>query len=101
MKVLLASAVGFACFLIFSCSKGNTGPNTGACANSIFPVTTGSVWYYADSAFSDSVVTAAYLDTMTLTGKTIQDNTGTIYFGLNDPFGWFFGSYVSVDPSND
>ena len=67
----------------------------------MFPLTQGSVWYYADSAFSDSVVTAAYLDTMTVTKVPYTDQSGTVYLELNDPYGWFDGSYISVDPSND
>jgi hypothetical protein len=101
MKVLLTSAVVFACFLILSCSKGSSGPSPGAGPQSLFPLKTGTIWYYADSAFSDSVILAAYLDTMTATSKTFQDGMGTLYFELNDPFGWFNGSYISVDPSND
>ena len=101
MKVLLTSAVVFACFLVFSCSKHSTGPNPGSGANSLFPLVQGSAWYYADSAFTDSTVTAAYLDTMTVTKATTTDNTGTVYVELNDPYGWFDGSYISVDPSND
>jgi hypothetical protein len=101
MKVLLTSAVVFVCFLVMSCSKHSSGPNPGSGAQSLFPLTQGNVWYYADSAFSDSVVTAAYLDTMTVTKNTYEDQTGTIYLELNDPYGWFDGSYISVDPSND
>ena len=101
MKVLLTSAVVFACFLVISCSKHSSGPNPGSGAQSLFPLVQGSIWYYADSAFSDSVVTAAYLDTMTVTKNTYQDQTGTTYLELNDPYGWFDGSYISVDPSND
>ena len=101
MKVLFTSAVVFACIFVVSCSKHSSGPNPGSGANSIFPLTNGSTWYYMDSAFSDSVVTAAYFDTMTVTKNTFQDNMGTVYLELNDPYGWFDGSYISVDPSND
>jgi len=101
MKVLFTSAVVFACFLVFSCSKHSSGPNPGSGPQSLFPLTQGSVWYYADSAFSDSVVTAAYLDTMTVTKVPYTDQSGTVYLELNDPYGWFDGSYISVDPSND
>jgi hypothetical protein len=100
MKVLLTSAVALLCFTVISCSKHSTGPSPGAGPNSLFPLKPGNIWYYADSAYSDSVLTAAYLDTMYSTSKAYQDNTGTIYFELNDTYGWFFGSYVSVDPSN-
>jgi hypothetical protein len=101
MKVLLTSAVVFACFLVISCSKGTTAPNPGSGPQALFPLVQGSVWYYSDSAFSDSSVTAAYLDTMTVTKETYQDQNGTIYLGVNDPNGWFNGSFISVDPSND
>ena len=100
MKVLLTSAVILTSLLIFSCSKKSTPPNPGSGPNSLFPLTQGSTWYYVDSAFSDSVVTAAYLDTMTVTKNAYQDNTGLIYLELNDTYGWFLGSYISVDPSN-
>jgi len=102
MKVLLTSAVVFACFLVISCSKGTSGPNPGSGPTALFPLVQGSVWYYADSAFTDTSATAyAYLDTMTVTKNTYQDQNGTIYLELNDPNGWFNGSYISVDPSND
>jgi hypothetical protein len=100
MKVLLTSIVVFGCFLVFSCSKHSTGPNAGSGPNSLFPLVQGSSWIYADSAFSDSTVTAAYLDTVTLTKTTYQDQYGTVYLELNDPYGWFLGSYIAVDPSN-
>ena len=38
---------------------------------------------------------------MTVSTRTYQDQLGTLYFELNDTYGWFNGSYVSVDPSND
>jgi hypothetical protein len=102
MKVLLTSAVVFACFLVISCSKGTTPPNPGSGPTSLFPLVQGSVWYYADSSFTDtSAVAYAYLDTMTVTKNTYQDQNGTIYLEMNDPNGWFNGSYISVDPSND
>src|ERR1700759_3425552 len=100
MKVLLTSAVIFASLLIFSCSKKSTPPNPGSGPNSLFPLTQNYTWYYVDSAFTDSVLTAAYIDTMTVTKNGYQDQSGTIYLELNDPYGWFFGSYISVDPSN-
>src|SRR5271170_5000276 len=100
MKVLLTSAVVFVCLVVISCSKHSSGPSAGSGANSLFPLTQGSTWYYADSAFSDSTVTAAYLDTMTVTKTAYQDQSGTIYLELNDLYGWFDGSYISVDPSN-
>jgi hypothetical protein len=102
MKVLFASALLFACIFVVSCSKHSSGPNPGSGATSLFPLTYGSSWVYMDSAFSDSVVEAAYLDTMTVTKNTWQDPTlGTVYLEMNDPYGWFDGSYIAVDPSND
>jgi hypothetical protein len=100
MKVLFTSAVIFACLAVISCSKHSSGPNPGSGPNSLFPLTQGGIWYYADSAFSDSTVTAAYLDTMTVTKTAYQDQSGTIYLEMNDVYGWFDGSYISVDPSN-
>jgi hypothetical protein len=100
MKVLFTSAVIFTCLVVISCSKHSSPPNPGSGPNSLFPLVQGSVWYYADSAFSDSTVTAAYLDTMTVTKTPYQDQSGTIYLELSDPYGWFDGSYISVDPSN-
>lgn len=102
MKLLLTSATVFSLFLVVSCSKGTSGPNPGSGSNSIFPLAQGNVWYYQDSAFNDSgAVIAAYSDTMTTTKETYTDATNTIYVGLNNPFGWFDGSFISVDPSND
>ena len=102
MKVLLTSAVVFACiFWSFRVVSIVPVPIPGAGPSPLFPLTQGSIWYYTDSAFSDSVVTAAYLDTMTVTKNTYQDQHGTVYLELNDPYGWFDGSYISVDPSND
>jgi hypothetical protein len=102
MKLLLTSATVFSLFLVISCSKGTSGPNPGSGANSIFPLEQGNVWYYQDSAFNDSgVVTNAYSDTMTVTKETYTDANNTIYLGLNNPYGWFDGSFISVDPSND
>jgi hypothetical protein len=101
MKVLLTSVTILACICIFSCSKNSTPPNPGSGPNSLFPLTQGDTWYYQDSAFSDSNVLAAYSDTMTVTRQTYQDQTGTIYLGVSNPYGWFAGSYISVDPTND
>jgi hypothetical protein len=102
MKLLLTSATVFSLFLVISCSKGTSGPNPGSGSNSIFPLEQGNVWYYQDSAFNDSgAVTNAYSDTMTVTKETYTDATNTIYLGLNNPYGWFDGSFISVDPSND
>lgn len=100
MKVLLTSATAFFCLLAFSCKKHSTPPDAGAGPNSLFPLVQGSIWYYSDSAFSDSAVTAAYPDTMTLSRQTYVDQNGTTYLEMNDQYGWFDGSYISVDPSN-
>lgn len=100
MKVLFTSVTVLFCLSVISCSKHRSGPNPGAGPNSLFPLGQGSVWYYTDSAFSDSSVTAAYADTMTLTRQTYQDQNGTTYLGLSNPYGWFAGSYIAVDPSN-
>lgn len=102
MKVLLTSAAVFACFLVISCSKGTTAPNPGSGPQSLFPLVQGSVWYYVDSAFTDSgLAVPPYPDTMTVTKTTYTDGNGTIYLELNNPYGWFDGSFISVDPSND
>jgi hypothetical protein len=102
MKLLLTSATVFSLFLVISCSKGTSGPNPGSGSNALFPLEQGNVWYYQDSAFNDSgVVTAAYLDTMTVTKQTYTDANNTVYLELNNPYGWFDGSFISVDPSND
>jgi hypothetical protein len=37
---------------------------------------------------------------MVATKTAIQDNQGTIYLEMNNPNGWFAGSYIAVDPSN-
>lgn len=100
MKVLLTSVAVFACMFVISCSKHSTGPNPGSGPNSLFPLTQGSVWYYTDSAFSDSSILAAYSDTMTVSKETYQDQQGRIYLGLNNPYGWFDGSFIAVDPAN-
>jgi hypothetical protein len=101
MKVLFTSAVVFVCIFVVSCSKHSSGPNPGSGPNSIFPLTNGSTWYYMDSAWQDTTLVAAYLDTMTVTKNTYQDQNGVVYLELNDTTGWFDGSYISVDPSND
>lgn len=101
MKLLLSSAAILSLFLVISCSKGTSGPDAGSGSHSLFPLEQGNIWYYADSAFSDSVVTAAYLDTMTVTKETYTDANNTVYLGLHDPYGWFFGSFISVDPTNN
>ena len=102
MKVLFTSAIILACIVVMSCNKNSSGPNPGAGPNSLFPLTQGSTWYYNDSVFnSDSTVNTAYTDSMTVTKTTFTDNYGTVYLEMNDINGWFTGSFISVDPSND
>jgi hypothetical protein len=105
MKVLFTSIILLACIVVMSCNKNSSGPNPGAGANSLFPLTQGNTWYYQDSSFSpDSTgitVTAAYSDTMTVTKNTFTDNYGTVYLEMLDTYGWFDGSYIAVDPTND
>ena len=101
MKVLLPSFIAVACcIVIVSCSKNSSGPNPGSGPNSLFPLTQGDTWYYQDSAFSDSTVLTAYSDTMTVTRETFTDATGTVYLGVNNPYGWFDGSFISVAANN-
>jgi len=94
--LLIVCAAAFA----IACNKHTSGPDAGYGPNSLFPLTNGDTWYYSDSAFSDSGVTAAYLDTMVATKNSVTDNTGTVYLELSDRYGWFNGSYIAVDPSN-
>lgn len=106
MKVLFTSAIILACIVAISCNKNSSGPNPGAGPNSLFPLTQGDTWYYLDSAFtvdSTSVTLAAppYADTMTVTKNPFTDNYGTVYLEMHDPSGWFDGSYIAVDPTND
>jgi hypothetical protein len=86
--------------LTTACSKHNSGPNAGYGPNSLFPLTNGDTWYYTDSAFNDSSLITAYADTMVATKNSITDQTGMVYLELSDPYGWFNGSYIAVDPSN-
>lgn len=100
MKVLLTSVIVLACLFVISCSKNSSGPNPGSGKNSIFPLTQGDTWYYIDSAFNDSGLVTHYPDTMTVTKETYTDGSGTIYLGVNNPNGWFVGSFISVAPDN-
>src|ERR1700722_376183 len=105
MKVLLTSAIILACIVVMSCNKNSSGPNAGAGPNSLFPLTQGNTWYYQDSAFTADTTSitlnTAYSDTMTVSKNTFTDNYGTVYLEMNDTYGWFDGSYIAVDPSND
>jgi hypothetical protein len=100
MKVLLTSVTVLACLFVISCSKHSSGPNPGSGKNSIFPLTQGDVWYYQDSSFNDTAVTAAYSDTMTVTKQTYTDGSGNVYLELNNPYGWFIGSFINVAADN-
>jgi hypothetical protein len=86
---------------VFSCSKHSSGPSAGYGPNSLFPTTNGDTWYFQDSAFNDTAMTWTNPDTMVATKTAIQDNSGTVYLGMNNPNGWFDGAYIAVDPSND
>lgn len=101
MKVLFTSIAVMAILFIVSCNK-SSGPSAGGGPNSLFPLKQGSVWYYVDSAFQDSVFLGPpQADTMTPTKNTTTDNQGITYLQLNDnPDGWFSNSYIGVDPNN-
>ncbi len=105
MKVLLTSSIIVASIVVLSCNKNSSGPNPGAGPSSLFPLTQGNTWYYQDSAFTpDStsiILNTAYPDTMTVSRNTYTDSYGTVYLELNNTYGWFNGSYVAVDPTND
>jgi hypothetical protein len=106
---LIAVVIVFA----LACNKNSSGPSAGYGPNSLFPTTNGDTWYFVDSAFTDTGAAAAaapggvalatppYPDTMVATKNAYQDGSGTVYLEMNNPNGWFFGSYISVDPSND
>jgi hypothetical protein len=88
-----------------ACHKNSTGPSAGYGANSLFPTTAGDTWYYVDSASVDTPnqvarLYSAYPDTMVATTNAKQDANGSIYLGMQDPYGWFAGSYINVDPNN-
>src|ERR1700744_2281605 len=105
MKVLLTSSIILACIVVMSCNKNSSGPNAGAGPNSLFPLNQGNTWYYVDSSFNADTAggqtfASLAVDTMTVTKSTFTDNYGTTYLELNDT-GWFNGSYIAVDPSND
>src|SRR5580692_11404285 len=85
---------------IAACHKNSSGPSAGYGPQSLFPTTTGDTWYYKDSTFNDSALTYESLDTMVATSHEYQDASGTIYLEMNNPNGWFDGSYIAVDPTN-
>ena len=41
-----------------------------------------------------------YLDTMVATKTAVQDANGSIYLEMQNPYGWFDGAYINVDPNN-
>ena len=87
--------------LTFACKKNNSGPSAGYGPNSLFPTTNGDTWYFMDSAFNDTTgLIVAYPDTMVATKTAVTDNAGTVYLEMYNPYGWFSGSYISVDPTN-
>ena len=91
----------FGAALTVACNKHNSGPDAGYGPNSLFPLTNGDTWYYVDSAFNDSgLAVPPYADTMVATKNSVTDQTGTVYLELSDPYGWFNGSYIAVDPNN-
>lgn len=100
MKRCLAfTLIAAAALITISCNK-TSGPTAGYGPNSLFPLTSGDTWYYNDSAFNDSGLLVAYSDTMVATKATYTDASGTIYLGLQNPIGWFQGSYIAVEPNN-
>ncbi|HXB94792.1 MAG TPA: hypothetical protein VNU70_06530 [Puia sp.] len=96
LLVLIVSGV----VLAVGCSKNSSGPNPGYGPNSLFPLTNGDTWYYNDSAFNDTTLLAAYADTMVATKAAYTDATGMVYLEMNNPNGWFNGSYIAVDQNN-
>ena len=103
MKNTLALvSIVFCTALTVAWNKHTSGPDAGYGANSLFPLASGDTWYYTDSAFNDSSLAAPpYADTMVVTKNQISDQqTGLIYLEMSDPYGWFNGSYIAVDPSN-
>ena len=99
-RTLAFTLIGLTAVTIISCNKNNSGPNPGYGSNSLFPTTNGDTWYYQDSAFNDSSLVVAYPDTMVATKAAVTDAAGTVYLGMNNPNGWFYGSYIAVDPTN-
>ena len=93
--------IGLVTLFLFACSKNSSGPSAGYGPNSLFPTTNGDTWYFQDSAFNDSALITGYTDTMVATKTAMQDATGMVYLEMNNPYGWFDGSYIAVDPSND
>src|SRR5215469_117049 len=90
----------FSAALTIACNKHSSGPDAGYGPNSLFPLTNGDTWYFTDSAFNDSALITAYADTMVATKNSVTDQNNTVYLELSDPYGWFNGSYIAVDPSN-
>jgi hypothetical protein len=102
MKRALAFAL-VAVVIVFAvaCNKSSSGPSAGYGPSSLFPTTAGDTWYFVDSGWSsDSVAPQYYNDTMVATKNAYQDASGTVYLEMQNPYGWFDGSYIAVDPSN-
>jgi hypothetical protein len=83
-----------------SCHKYGSSGYLSFGPNSLWPLVPGNSWAYKDSVFSDSSLITAYPDTAFVTSNTLKDNAGATYFEINNPNGWFVGSYVTVDPMN-
>lgn len=70
----------------------------------MFPTTAGDTWYFLDSAMVDTpnkiVRVQSYLDTMVATKTAVQDANGNVYLEMQNPNGWFAGSYINVNPDN-
>jgi hypothetical protein len=92
--ILIASVIGL------SCAKSTT-TNPETLKTSLWPLKFGNTWIYKDSLFTDSALTATYLDTALILHQNFVDPTGLYYFEISDPNGWFAtGNYLAVDPSN-
>jgi hypothetical protein len=101
-RSLALSLIGLVTVIAISCSKHSSGPSAGYGPNSLFPTTNGDTWYFEDSAFNDTALITAYPDTMVATKNPYTDpTTGLVFLEMNNPYGWFDGSYIAVDPTND
>jgi hypothetical protein len=96
----LSSAILISSIFGLSCAKSST-TNPETLKTSLWPLKFGNTWTYTDSLFSDSALTATYLDTAVILHQNFADQTGLYYFEISDPNGWFgTGNYLGVDPSN-
>jgi hypothetical protein len=70
------------------------------------PLATGNSWVYTDSVFnvnSGGAFDSAYVDSVGINAQTTSlqgPNGNVVFYGLNDPIGWFGSSLLGVDPSN-